>query len=232
MNETYDYIILGTGLKECILSGLLSTENKKVLHIDRNNYYGGETASLSLSQIYKKFYPDQEPPSYLGNDRDWSIDLIPKFIIADGELTHILYHTDVTRYLEFKLVSGSYVYKDKKIAKVPATDMEAIRSPLMNLFEKRRMKKFLEFIYNYKEDDVTTHQSLNLDHDSMDKVYSKFNLETGTREFIGHAMALHLDDRLYFYFFIFIYILKLFNPTGTRNIQTNSFIYRFNDTIW
>ncbi|KTW28078.1 hypothetical protein T552_01939 [Pneumocystis carinii B80] len=106
----------------------------------------------------------------------------------------MLYHTDVTRYLEFKSINGSFVYKDKKIAKVPATDMEAIRSPLMNLFEKRRMKRFLEFICNYDENDTKTHQSLDFNHDSMDKVYSKFSLETGTKEFIGHAMALYLDD--------------------------------------
>lgn len=30
MNETYDAIVLGTGLKECIISGLLSVEGKKV----------------------------------------------------------------------------------------------------------------------------------------------------------------------------------------------------------
>lgn len=28
-------IILGTGLTECVLSGLLSVEGKKVLHMDR-----------------------------------------------------------------------------------------------------------------------------------------------------------------------------------------------------
>ena len=28
----------------------------------------------------------------------------------------------------------------------------------------------------------------------MEKVYSYFNLEKGTKDFIGHAMALHLDD--------------------------------------
>lgn len=43
-------IILGTGLTECILSGLLSVDGKKVLHLDRNDYYGAESASLSLSQ--------------------------------------------------------------------------------------------------------------------------------------------------------------------------------------
>lgn len=44
-------IVLGTGLTECILSGLLSVEGKKVLHIDRNDYYGGESASLNLTQV-------------------------------------------------------------------------------------------------------------------------------------------------------------------------------------
>ena len=52
MDEQYDAIVLGTGLKECIISGLLSSvEHLKVLHIDRNNYYGGEAASLNLNQV-------------------------------------------------------------------------------------------------------------------------------------------------------------------------------------
>ena len=51
-DDTYDVIVLGTGLTECILSGLLSVEGKKVLHMDRNDYYGGESASLNLSQVF------------------------------------------------------------------------------------------------------------------------------------------------------------------------------------
>lgn len=60
MDQEYDVIVLGTGLKECILSGLMSTGGKKVLHIDRNSYYGGESASLNLEQLYQKFRPGQE----------------------------------------------------------------------------------------------------------------------------------------------------------------------------
>jgi Rab GDP dissociation inhibitor len=51
MDEEYDFIILGTGLTECVLSGLLSVQGNKVLHMDRNNYYGAESASLNLSQV-------------------------------------------------------------------------------------------------------------------------------------------------------------------------------------
>ena len=36
MEEKYDAIVLGTGLKEGILSALLSVHGKKVLHMDRN----------------------------------------------------------------------------------------------------------------------------------------------------------------------------------------------------
>lgn len=46
-------IVLGTGLTECIISGLLSMEGKKVLHIDRNSYYGGECTSLTISKVNK-----------------------------------------------------------------------------------------------------------------------------------------------------------------------------------
>ena len=52
-------IVCGTGLKECILSGLMSQQGKKVLHVDRNSYYGGESASLNLEQLYEKFKPGQ-----------------------------------------------------------------------------------------------------------------------------------------------------------------------------
>merc|ERR1712137_528560 len=108
MDEEYDCIVLGTGLTECILSGMLSVSGKKVLHMDRNDYYGAESASLNLTQLYRKFRPGQEPPKELGRDRDWAIDLIPKFMMFNGELTKMLVHTDVTRYLEFKQIAGSY----------------------------------------------------------------------------------------------------------------------------
>lgn len=62
MNEEYDVIVCGTGLKECILSGLLSKRGKKVLHVDRNSYYGGESASLNLTNLWAQFRPGQEPP--------------------------------------------------------------------------------------------------------------------------------------------------------------------------
>ena len=77
MDDTYDTVILGTGLKvsyyffialifpvlillplhnnqETILAGLLcSVADQKVMVIDRNEYYGGESASLNLNDLCK-----------------------------------------------------------------------------------------------------------------------------------------------------------------------------------
>jgi len=152
MNETYDVIVCGTGLKECILSGLLSVKGKKVLHLDRNSYYGADTASLNLTNLWSMFRPGQDPPKEYGHNRDWNVDLIPKFIMADGKLVKMLLHTKVTRYLEWKCVDASYVLQHQKggfmskeknaIHKVPASASEAFKSPLMGMFEKKRLGNF------------------------------------------------------------------------------------------
>lgn len=134
MDEEYDAIVLGTGLKECILSGMLSVSGKKVLHIDRNKYYGGESASITpLEELFTRFGVDGPAEKY-HRGRDWNVDLIPKFLMANGLLVKLLIHTGVTRYLEFKSIEGSYVYKGGKIAKVPVDQKEALASDLMGKF--------------------------------------------------------------------------------------------------
>jgi len=190
----YDAIILGTGLTECIMSGLLSVKGMRVLHLDRNNYYGGDTASLSLTNLYKKFR-DSDPNPEMGHSRDWNVDLIPKFIMACGNLVKILLHTKVTRYLEFKSVDGSYVFKDNKVHKVPATAGEALNSSLMGFFEKRKFRSFLMFVQAYDKDKPDTWKNgMPLDRVPMRALYEHFGLDANTQSFTGHAMALQRDD--------------------------------------
>jgi len=209
MEDTYDVIILGTGLTECVLSGLLSVDGKKVLHLDANDYYGGACSSLNLDQMLK--HTEQQGPinpvllKGLGKDgkslvdvrpRDYNIDLVPKFLISQGNMVKILLHTDVTRYLEFKSVDGSYVYKDKKVYKVPATEKEALGSSLMGLFEKKRFKDFLEFATQYDEKDPATHKGVDATKlPAREILLKKYSLDKSTADFVGHSMALYTDDK-------------------------------------
>jgi len=194
MDETYDAIVLGTGLKECILSGLLSVSGKKVLHMDRNKYYGGASASITpLDDLFKLFDMGSAPQS-LGRGRDWNVDLIPKFLMANGHLVKLLIHTGVTRYLEFKVTEGSYVYKGGKLFKVPSDEKEALESNLMGILEKRRFGKFLMWVQGYDFDNPKTHEGIDATSVPMSKVYEKFELEPATIDFVGHAVALNPED--------------------------------------
>mmetsp|Transcript_96335 Transcript_96335/g.241528 ORF Transcript_96335/g.241528 Transcript_96335/m.241528 type:complete len:461 (-) Transcript_96335:95-1477(-) len=203
MDEEYDVCVCGTGLKECILSGLLSVHGKKVLHLDRNNYYGGACASLNITNLWEKFRPGTQPPKELGANRDWNVDLIPKFIMASGDLVKILLKTKVSRYLEWKSCDGSYVYQfqeagffssAKHIHKVPATAQDGLKSPLMGILEKPRFINFAQFIMGWEDDKDETHQGIDPKRHTMAQVYSKFGLQESTIDFIGHAVALQIND--------------------------------------
>ncbi|CAG0881141.1 unnamed protein product [Darwinula stevensoni] len=196
MDEEYDCIVLGTGLTECIISGMLSVSGKKVLHMDRNKYYGGESASITpLEDLFSQFGLPEPDGSY-GRGRDWNVDLIPKFLMANGQLVKLLIHTGVTRYLEFKSVEGSYVLGKggSKLSKVPADEREALASDLMGMFEKRRFKNFLVFAQDFNLEDRRTWKDIDPHNTTMRDVYAKFNLDQNTQDFTGHALALHRDD--------------------------------------
>ncbi|XP_062100337.1 guanosine nucleotide diphosphate dissociation inhibitor At5g09550-like [Humulus lupulus] len=194
MDEEYDVVVLGTGLKECILSGLLSADGLKVLHMDRNDYYGGESTSLNLNQLWKRFRDSDKPPEHLGSSKDYNVDMIPKFTMANGGLVRVLIHTDVTKYLNFKAVDGSFVYNKGKIHKVPSNDVEALKSPLMGLFEKRRARKFFIYVQDYEDSDPKSHEGLDLNKVTARDLISKYGLDDNTVDFIGHALALHRND--------------------------------------
>lgn len=204
MEDTYDVVVCGTGLAECILSGLLSQEGKKVLHIDKESFYGAEGASLNLTSLWKRFRPTQEPPAYLGTNRDWNVDLIPKFIMASGKLVRILLKTRVSRYLEWKCVDGTYVYQYVKpgifskggptIQKVPANDSEALKSDLMGLLEKRRCKNFFVYVTKLDAANPKTFDGLDVHKEPFTALVKKFDLDDNTVDFLGHAVALFTND--------------------------------------
>jgi len=195
MDETYDAVILGTGLKECVLSGLLSVSGKKVLHMDRNKYYGGEGASMYLEQLFEHFGKGDCDVSSYGKSRHWNVDLIPKFLMADGLLVKLLIYTGVTKYLEFKKVDGSYVYKQARIYKVPGSETEALSTPLLGMFEKRRFRNMILFTHKYNENDEKTWEGMDLKKQPMSDIFTKFKFDSNVQDFVGHAICLYRDDK-------------------------------------
>jgi len=201
--EDYDVIILGTGMKECLLSGLLSVNGKKVLHLDRNSYYGAASASLDIHQLFKKFRGEDAAPDEkkLGKLREYLVDLVPKFIIADGQLVKTLLHTGVTHYMEFKEVEGSYVYRRGNVHKVPVTPRDALGTNLMSTQEKTRAVQFFKWVDDYDENTPSTHvagiiwkKTLDLKSMTVGEFLKYWNLEQDTCDFVAHAVALYQEE--------------------------------------
>lgn len=97
---------------------------------------------------------------------------IPKFLMANGQLVKMLLFTEVTRYLDFKVTEGSFVYREERSTRVPSTEAEALASSLMGLFEKRRFRKFLVYVANFDENDPQTFEAL-IQKTSMREVYKE-----------------------------------------------------------
>lgn len=194
MNESYDVIVLGTGVKECILSGLLSVDKRKVLHMDKNDYYGAETSSLDLERLYKLANETGKPDPSLGRGRSYHIDQCPKFIMANGNMVKMLLSTQVTKYIQFKCVEGSFVYKGGQIHEVPVTVKQFAATSLMGMFQKRRFKNFLEWVYKLDENDRSTWGKLDLKKVTMDEVYDHWKCDENTQILTGHAIALYTND--------------------------------------
>jgi len=129
----------------------------------------------------------------MGRDRDWNVDLIPKFLMANGKLVQLLLHTNVTRYLEFKSIDGSYVYKSGEICKIPATPSEVVSTGLLGLMEKKRFKDLLQFAMEYDVSNPDTHKGLGPEA-TMQDAFDKFGVDENTIDITGHALALHQTD--------------------------------------
>jgi RAB protein geranylgeranyltransferase component A len=50
-------------------------------------FYGNILHYYVILQMYKK-YNYGKPPEKLGRGRDWNVDLIPKFLMANGNWIH------------------------------------------------------------------------------------------------------------------------------------------------
>lgn len=115
--------------------------------------------------------------------------------MSSGEFVDILSNLDLSRYIEFVQIEGSFVYRDGKgICKVPSTPGEAASSSLMGFFEKRRAAGFFKYCANVDLDNPTTWNRINLHATNTGELFKSFDLDSNTIDFIGHALALHAND--------------------------------------
>ncbi|KHJ40037.1 GDP dissociation inhibitor [Trichuris suis] len=78
--DAVDVVVLGTGLPECVLAAASARIGLSVLHLDKNEYYGGFWASFTFEQL-QKWIKDRQDVHI--QDREVSF---PSFSVANGEV--------------------------------------------------------------------------------------------------------------------------------------------------
>ncbi|KAI9786437.1 MAG: Rab proteins geranylgeranyltransferase component A [Geoglossum umbratile] len=144
---TWDVLISGTGLQQSLLALALSRSGKKVLHVDRNGFYGGPEAAFSLQEVEewaRAVESDSSPSPLFSNisitsthqpgqasrgtstsdssklalSRAYCLSLSPQLIYSRSALLPILVSSKVFRQLEFQAVGSWWVYNQSQA--VPA----------------------------------------------------------------------------------------------------------------
>ena len=63
------------------------------------------------------------------------------------------------------------------------------------MFEKRRFKKFLEFVQNFDVNEPSTYpKGCDPKKMNMKEIYEFFGLDSNTADFTGHSLALFRND--------------------------------------
>ncbi|KAI9670855.1 MAG: Rab proteins geranylgeranyltransferase component A [Caeruleum heppii] len=139
LSETiWDVLISGTGLQQSLLALALSRSGKKILHVDRNDYYGGPDAAFGLQEaesaapFFSNASITQEtaadaadshasPSPTLSFSRAYSLSLSNQLIYARSRLLPLLVSSKLYHQLEFQAVGSWWIYdavldKDKVIS--------------------------------------------------------------------------------------------------------------------
>lgn len=159
----------------------LAKAGKSVLHLDPNEYYGGEQASLTLDELVawadargaesssswsETPYGSSQRAQYsrlsttgLGSlaadRRRYALSLFPALMVSRGELVSTLISSDVAKYVGFRLLDGVSVWNSDtaSVSRVPGSKEDVFRDKSISLPEKRKLMKALMFAGTEFEED-------------------------------------------------------------------------------
>ncbi|OAF66700.1 hypothetical protein A3Q56_05602 [Intoshia linei] len=162
--KSYEYVMIGTGLPECILFGSICRNIKKCLALDGNSFYGSSGASFTFNQLkslltkYTLNYDSKKPliniqdviiheneqhsQELIKNDKKFNIDLLPNVIYYNGKYISKICEAKISDYSTFRLYSRIFIYMNDEIRLIPCTRQLIFTSTKLTLIEKRSVSHF------------------------------------------------------------------------------------------
>ncbi|PQE07218.1 rab s geranylgeranyltransferase component A protein [Rutstroemia sp. NJR-2017a BVV2] len=143
----------------------LSRSDKKILHVDPNEYYGDEEAAFSLQEVETWVKnsrsasfsnasiwtaSDDTTKSKLGFSRAYNLTLSPQIIYTRSRLISTLVSSKVYKQLEFQAVGNWFLHDDGALKRLPSGREDIFQDNSIDNRAKRSLMKFLKFVVDYE----------------------------------------------------------------------------------
>lgn len=151
--DTFDVLVVGTGLVNSIIAASVAVRGKTVLQIDPSDHYGERWATVSYDTIVDRAAAIGRDVCTVGSvdtSTDMTcflFDLNPKMAYADGPLISLLLESGAHNYTEFSLAK-LVVWSSDANAFVPiaASRAEIFRDTSLTLKQKNTLMKMIRDI--------------------------------------------------------------------------------------
>ena len=188
----------------------LAKAGYKVIHVDPNDYYGGDHATLNVDEIIswansRSSVENESTNEYLAGQqnkyisvsyhgsppsasRQYSLSLSPSIIPSVGPLISTLVNSGVSRYGGFKLLEKVALYRSPgRVQNVPSSKEDVFNNRHISLIDKRRLMRFFTFVSGDFEDKQELHGKESASF--INFLTSTFTLERTIAETIVFALA-------------------------------------------
>lgn len=175
------------------------------MHVDKNDYYGGLDAGLSLAEAEDWIQTKQgmwivtlpeiltdlctegeEAPNFyiskpststasLGPSRAYTIALKPQIIYAKSRFLPTLVSSRIHSQLEFQAVGSLWIYTDGNLQKIPSNREDVFADDTIPVRDKRRLMGLLRYVLE-EQDESTESESSTLEARLQDQFKLPDNL--------------------------------------------------------
>ncbi|KAK2782115.1 Rab proteins geranylgeranyltransferase component A [Onygenales sp. PD_12] len=211
----WDVLIAGTGLPQALLALALSRSGKKVLHVDKHDYYGGSEAAFSLQEADAWVKQINEAPGSapfesvsissspsddggkLSPSRAYTLSLSPQLIYSRSRLIPSLISSRSYKQLEFQAVGSWWVYREANASlnRVPGSREDVFADDSMSNKSKRSLMKFLRHLAQPPPEDGSEEEE-KIETPFSQYLESKFQVPSELHDpLISLALSLHSPDQ-------------------------------------
>lgn len=122
-------------------------------------------------------------------NREFNIDLTPKLLLQDSKMKDFLLKNEIQDLVSFTAIKGSFFYTTK-LHSIPRNEAQSLKSSAVSFMQKPRVVRFFWHVRAFFNGSTAATA-----RKTTKEEFESFGLSQDSVDFIGHAIALNLDDR-------------------------------------